>query len=181
MEKKEPRNKRLLHPFSKTTVLFVLICFCLSTFLASQALARFASENDGKGNVHVAVFAADVGSSDSNTLKLDSGEDITSASYTFWVTNKKNESISEVKEQYTVNVKVPSDFPEGISVLVDGKDGTVLQDGQTHIFTDSAWILDPSIEKTNAHTLTFTADFEVVEDDFTTTDIGLWVDVQQVN
>lgn len=181
MEKKESRNKRLPHVFGKTAILFVLICFCLSALWASHTIARFASQNTSKGTVQVAVFAADVGSSDSNMLELDSSENITAASYTFWVTNKNNESISQVTEQYAVNVKVPDDFPEGISVQIDGKNGTLSQDGQTHTFTDSAWILDSGIEKTNAHTLTFTADFEVVVDDFTTSDISLWVDVQQVN
>lgn len=168
--------------YSRLALSLAVCLLCISTFLTGSTLAKFTSKaSSAKEPVKVAVFAADAGTEADGNLVLDSTTDITSASYTFWVSNKENGAVSEVTNKYSIIVKLSNRLPDGLTLKLDGAEGNVSLNGRTYTFTNAAWRFPAGTESTRNHTLTYNADFDVLKDDFTATNIEVLVQVKQVD
>ena len=78
----------------------------------------------------------DLKGSSSDNLTIDCGQGIKVAEYDFAVTNTKDGKTAEMSFRYDVIVTLNEALPNGLSITVDGKSGTVSSDEKTVTFTD---------------------------------------------
>lgn len=180
MENQATENvAKRIKPWKPLACMIALLGICILT--TAPTLSKWVSQNKGVSNVEVAIFAADAGSSDDAELKLDQTQDITEASYTFWVSNTEDTAISEVNSEYSVIITLPTALPDGMTMLVDNTTGTKSADGKTYTYENANWTLNAGNTDTNNHTLTFKADFDTVKDDLSLDGIKIKVKVSQKN
>lgn len=169
--------------FSKTTLLLVWLLVCVALLASTgTSMATMTSGTNGSSGADVAAFIIDVGSFTTDDIAINCNTKTTETSYKFWVTNEKNFEVSEVAMKYSIQVTLPSEFPSGITMDIDGVTGTTSSDKKVYTFEkDSAWYFQNGESTTNYHTLTFKADSSIVTQNYDFSGISIVVIAEQVN
>lgn len=97
----------------------VLLCLVLVSFwLMSNIFARYTTSGTGGDDARVASFVFHLEDSASKTFDLSSiNEPGKTAEYIFTVTNQRGNSISEVAEQYTIELEAEGSIPVQCKVV----------------------------------------------------------------
>ena len=98
-------------------VFLVLITTIIST---TFSLSRFETARAGNNDVTVASFVVNATGSDKDSLSIDCNSDTPIISYDVIVSNKKDNSISQVAIKYDIVVEFSEPLPTGITIS-DGK------------------------------------------------------------
>ena len=137
---------------------FVIITTIIVT---TFSLSKYESAIAGTSDVTVASFVVDATGNDVSDLSLDCNSDTPTTSYDIVVTNKKDNSISQVAIKYDLVVEFSESLPTGITI----SDGTTILssvDGQTTYMFSDVGDFSAGIEKSNTHTITITGSDEVL-------------------
>jgi len=141
---------KLLYGVLITTV--IVTTFSFSKYESSMAVSSDAS---------VAMFVVDATGTETDSLTLDCNSDVPSISYNVNVTNKKDNSISQVAIKYDIVVEFSESLPTGITI----SDGTTTLDSvegqKTYTFNDVG-NFTAGIEKNNVHNITLTGSENVL-------------------
>lgn len=97
----------------------VLLCLVLASFwLMSNIFARYTTSGTGGDDARVASFVFHLEDSASKTFDLSSiNQPGKTAEYIFTVTNQRGNSISEVAEQYTIELEAEGSIPVQCEVV----------------------------------------------------------------
>lgn len=119
---------------------YLLVCTLL---LTGVSFSRFASTRASSDTARVAagVIATQGGTWDTTTK-----------TYTFTVFNTENGKTSEVAIAYDVVVKLSGALPDGVTMTLNGKNGSM--DGTTYTFANAGTLVAGEL-KENTHSLTF--------------------------
>lgn len=166
--------KRALVPCVLLAAVFV------SSFGASFAMFRSTAKME-LGTAGVAAYAVSAGASTSSDLSIDCNTSDNSEEYQFWVKNSNDGKTAEVAVQYDVQVALSEALPDGLTMKLDGIDGTADADGKVYTFASPDWTFKADVEETADHALQFTADASVVENDLTISGVVITVMTEQIN
>ena len=160
------------------------LCICLITAIVTLTvgitLAKMVSTAGGSGSAQVAAFIVEAEEGTPSALKIDCNTDTKTASYIFAVTNTKEGKTAEVSVKYDLIVTLPEALPAGVTMKIDGKATSISEDSITHTLKD-AGTFSAGIRQTNQHTLTFTANTNLVEEDYMFEKIQVSVHAEQVD
>ena len=151
----------------------------ITTIIVSTfSLSKFQTAKAGASDVTVASFVINATGNDVDKLSLDCNENNPTVSYDVVVTNKKDDSISQVAIKYDIVVEFSKPLPTGLT-LSDGTTSIDLIDGQTtYVFSDID-NFSAGVEKSNTHTITLNGSNEVlIEYDGT---MSIYVDATQID
>lgn len=167
-----------------TTGRIIGFCICLMaaaiTLAVGITLAKMVSTAGGSNYAQVAAFIVEASGQADQKLTINYDEVITEVQYPFTVTNQKGGRTSEVSMQYDVTVTLPGVLPDGVTVTLDGKDGTVSEDKTSYTFANIG-SFQAGQDKTNSHTLKFTVDPWAVTGTYHFQKIGISVHTEQTN
>ncbi len=161
---------------------FALVILFVTLLVAASGVsfAKNLSSSSGGDNAQVSVLIIDLRGSSSDNLTIDCERGITTASYNFTVTNTKEGKTAELAFKYDVIVTFPEALPNGVSVTVDGKSGTVSADGKTVTIADVGRFTAGK-SQTYVHTLVFSVvDESILLRDYVFTNTGVSVRAEQV-
>lgn len=162
----------------------ISLCICLITAVVTLTvgitLAKMVSTASGSGSAQVAAFIVEAEEGTPSELLIDCNTYKTTASYAFAVTNTKDGKTAEVSVKYDLIVTLPEALPAGVTMTVNGKAASVSEDGITYTLKD-AGTFQVGIEATYNYTLTFTADTNLVEEDYRFEKIQVSVHAEQVD
>ena len=160
---------------------FALVIVC-ATLLAAVGVsfAKNLLSSSGGDNAQVSVLIIDLKGSSSDNLTIDCGQGIATASYNFAITNKKDGKTAELSFKYDVILKLPEALPEGISITVDGANGTTSSDRKTVTIADVGRFTAGN-SQTHEHTLVFSVvNLGSVLKDYRFANMGVSVRAEQV-
>lgn len=131
------RNEEIKRKNGVRSVFVLVILFVILLAAASGvSFAKNLLSSSGGDNAQVSTLIIDLNGGVSDNLAIDCGQENTTASYNFSVTNTKDGKTSELSFKYDVIVTLPEALPKGVSITVDGTSGTVSSDGKKVTFTD---------------------------------------------
>lgn len=142
------------------------------------SLSKYESAMAGSSNVTVASFIINSTGSELDNLSIDCNSDSPIASYDVVVTNKKDNTISQVAIKYDIVVEFSKALPTGLTIS-DGTTTIDSVDGQTsYVFSDIG-NFSADVEKSNTHTITLTGSNEVLSAYSGT--MSIYVDATQID
>ena len=163
--------------------LFFASIILFATLLATASgvsLAKIFSSSNGGDNAQVSVMVVDLKGGSSDNLTIDCGQGIATASYNFAITNTKDGKTAELSFKYDVIVSLPEALPEGISITVDGQNGTTSPDRKTVTIADVGRFTAGN-SQTHEHTLVFSVvNLGSVLKDYRFANMGVSVRAEQV-
>lgn len=125
------------------------------------SLSKYESAMAGSSDATVAKFIVDATGTDADSLTLDCNSDTPSVNYDVIVTNKKDNSISQVAIKYNIVIEFSESLPTGI-IISDGTTTINSVDGQTTYTFNDIGNFTAGIEKSNTHTFTLTGSEDVL-------------------
>ena len=159
--------------------LVILFAALLAT-VSGVSFAKNLSSSTGGDNAQVSALIMDLRVSSSDHLTIDCGLEITTAEYSFTVSNTKDGKTAETSFKYDVIVTLPEALPEGISITVDGTSGTASSDGKTVTFTEVGRFAAGN-SQTHNHSLAFyVVDVGLLSRDYVFANINVSVRAEQV-
>lgn len=164
----------------RMTAVCILLITAIVTLTVGITLAKMRSTASGSDSIQVAAFIVEANEGTPSELLIDCNTYKTTASYTFAVTNTKDGKPAEVSVKYDLIVTLPEALPAGVTMTINGKAASVSEDGITYTLKD-AGTFQVGIEATYNYTLTFTADTNLVEEDYMFEKIQVSVHAEQVD
>lgn len=160
----------------------VSICLitAIATLMVGITLAKMVSTASGSDSAQVAAFIVEAGEGTPSNLKIDCNEENKTATYAFAVTNTKDGKTAEVSVKYDLIVTLPEALPAGVTMTVNGNAASASADNKTFTFTN-AGTFPAGVSETDQCTLTFTADTNLVEEDFQIAGIKVDIHAEQVD
>lgn len=157
------------------------IILTVISLLMGATAARYCNIVFGSSGINVAAFAVDAATITTGDLSIDCSSEQTAASYVFAVSNQKGGVTAEVDIRYSVTVSLSSALPDGLTLTLDGISGTASDDGLSHFFEDPAWVLSAGSSTAAEHTLTFSANADVIAEDSSIDTISICVTAEQAS
>ncbi len=153
------KNKRRFCLRSRKLPLHVYLAYLLVCTLVTTGISfsRYATADSGTTNLQVKGFAVTATYGNSGTLSIDCNTQQTAQSYAFTVSGN-----SWVTVHYDVIVTLDRALPTGISLTLDGNVASWL-DGSSYVFSGGTFQAGTS--GTNTHTLTITADPNILNEE----------------
>ena len=149
------RNEEIKRKNGARSVFALVILFVILLAAASGvSFAKNLLSSSGGDNAQVSTLIIDLKGGFSDNLAIDCGQENTTASYNFSVTNTKDGKTSELSFKYDVIVTLPKALPKGVSITADGTSGTVSSAGKKVTFTDVGRFTAGD-SQTHEHTLLF--------------------------
>lgn len=177
MLRKEETKRRI---GARTAFALVILFATLLAAASGVSFAKNLSSSSGGDNAQVSVLIMEVQGNPSDNLNIDCVQGIMTAAYKFAVTNMKDGNTAEVSFKYDVILRLPEALPEGISITVDGENGTASSDGKTVTFTDAGRFTAGN-PQTHEHTLLFSVvNLGSVLKDYHFANMGVSVRAEQV-
>ena len=133
MFRKEETKRRI---GARTAFAIVILFATLLAAASGVSFAKNLSSSSGGDNAQVSVLIMEVQGTPSDNLNIDCVQEIMTAAYKFAVTNMKDGKTAEVSFKYDVILRLPEALPEGISITVDGANGTTSSDRKTVTIAD---------------------------------------------
>lgn len=130
------RNEETKRRYNAKLAFALVIVFATLLAAVGVSFAKNLLSSSGGDNAQVSVLIIDLKGSSSDNLTIDCGQGIKVAEYDFAVTNTKDGKTAEMSFRYDVIVTLNEALPNGLSITVDGKSGTVSSDEKTVTFTD---------------------------------------------
>lgn len=130
------RNEGTKRRYNAKLAFALVIVFATLLAAVGVSFAKNLLSSSGGDNAQVSVLIIDLKGSSSDNLTIDCGQGIKVAEYDFAVTNTKDGKTAETSFRYDVIVTLNEALPNGLSITVDGKSGTVSSDEKTVTFTD---------------------------------------------
>ncbi len=130
------RNEKTKRRYNAKSAFALVIVFATLLAAVGVSFAKNLLFSSGGDNAQVSVLIIDLKGSSSDNLTIDCGQGIKVAEYDFAVTNTKDGKTAETSFRYDVIVTLNEALPNGLSITVDGKGGTVSSDEKTVTFTD---------------------------------------------
>ena len=130
------RNEETKRRYNAKSAFALVIVFATLLAAVGVSFAKNLLSSSGGDNAQVSVLIIDLKGSSSDNLTIDCGQGIKVAEYDFAVTNTKDGKTAETSFKYDVIVTLNEALPNGLSITVDGKSGTVSSDEKTVTFTD---------------------------------------------
>lgn len=130
------RNEETKRRYNAKLAFALVIVFATLLAAVGVSFAKNLLSSSGGDNAQVSVLIIDLKGSSSDNLTIDCGQGIKVAEYDFAVTNTKDGKTAETSFKYDVIVTLNEALPNGLSITVDGKSGTVSSDEKTVTFTD---------------------------------------------
>lgn len=130
------RNEETKRRYNAKLAFALVIVFATLLAAVGVSFAKNLLSSSGGNNAQVSVLIIDLKGSSSDNLTIDCGQGIKVAEYDFAVTNTKDGKTAETSFRYDVIVTLNEALPNGLSITVDGKSGTVSSDEKTVTFTD---------------------------------------------
>lgn len=130
------RNEGTKRRYNAKLAFALVIVFATLLAAVGVSFAKNLLSSSGGDNAQVSVLIIDLKGSSSDNLTIDCGQGIKVAEYDFAVTNTKDGKTAEMSFKYDVIVTLNEALPNGLSITVDGKSGTVSSDEKTVTFTD---------------------------------------------
>ena len=130
------RNEETKRRYNAKLAFALVIVFATLLAAVGVSFAKNILSSIGWYNAHVSFLIIDLKGSSSDNLTIDCGQGIKVAEYDFAVTNTKDGKTAETSFRYDVIVTLNEALPNGLSITVDGKSGTVSSDEKTVTFTD---------------------------------------------
>lgn len=130
------RNEETKRRYNAKLAFALVIVFATLLAAVGVSFAKNLLSSSGGDNAQVSVLIIDLKGSSSDNLTIDCGQGIKVAEYDFAVTNTKDGKTAETSFRYDVIVTLNEALPNGLSITVDGKSGTVSSDEKTVTFTD---------------------------------------------
>lgn len=177
MLRKEETKRRI---GARTAFALVILFATLLAAASGVSFAKNLSSSSGGDNAQVSVLIMEVRGTSSDNLKIDCSQGIMTAAYNFAVTNKKDGKTAELSFKYDVILRLPEALPEGISITVDGANGTTSPDGKTVTIADVGRFTAGN-SQTHEHTLVFSVvNLGSVLKDYRFANMGVSVRAEQV-
>lgn len=179
-------KKKLHNPISGDKLRAGMLIFCCFSLLiigiCGVGFASFHSSTMNDDITYIAAFAGTANTvNGSGDLEIDCNTDVNVATYRFSVSNIENGTVIQVNAKYKVIVNLSEALPSGVTVKLDGADGTSTNGGKTYTFTNNGWIFMAGVKKSTEHSLVFTADPTVVVGDTTISNVSVSVEIEQIN
>lgn len=130
------RNEETKRRYNAKLAFALVIVFATLLAAVGVSFAKNLLSSSGGDNAQVSVLIIDLKGSSSDNLTIDCGQGIKVAEYDFAVTNTKDGKTAETSFKYDVIVTLNEALPNGLSITVDGKSGTVSSDEKKVTFTD---------------------------------------------
>ena len=157
------------------------IILTVISLLMGATAARYGNIVFGASGINVAAFAVDAATVTTGDLSIDCSSEQTAASYVFAVSNQRGSVTAEVDISYSVTVNLSTALPDGLTLTLDGISGTASNDGLSHFFEDPSWVLSAGSSATAEHTLTFSANADVIAEDSSIDTISICVTAEQAS
>ena len=148
------RNEETKRRYNAKLAFALVIVFAILLAAVGVSFAKNLLSSSGGDNAQVSALIIDLKGSSSDNLTIDCGQGIKVAEYDFAVTNTKDGKTAETSFKYDVIVTLNEALPNGLSITVDGKSGTVSSDEKTVTFTDVGRFAAGN-SQTHDHTLVF--------------------------
>lgn len=158
----------------------ILLITAVATFTVGITLAKMVSTAGGSGSAQAAAFIVEAGVGTPSNLKIDCAETYKTATYAFAVTNTKDGKTAEVSVKYDLIVTLPEALPAGVTMRVNGNAASASEEGTTYTLKD-AGTFEAGQAATHNCTLLFTADTDLVEEDFKIAGIKVDIHAEQVD
>lgn len=159
--------------------LVILFAALLAT-VSGVSFAKNLSSSTGGDNAQVSALIMDLRVSSSDHLTIDCGLAITTAEYSFTVSNTKDGKTAETSFKYDVIVTLPEALPEGISITVDGTSGTASSDGKTVTFTEVGRFAAGNSQTHNHSLVFYVVDVGLLSRDYVFANTSVSVRAEQV-
>ena len=157
------------------------IILTVISLLIGATAARYGNIVFGTSGINVAAVAVDAATVTTGDLSIDCSSEQTAASYVFAVSNQRGSVTAEVDISYSVTVNLSTALPDGLTLTLDGISGTASNDGLSHFFEDPSWVLSAGSSATAEHTLTFSANADVIAEDSSIDTISICVTAEQAS
>lgn len=173
-EQKEKKSRRRLPLHVYLT--YLLVCTFL---LTGVSFSRYISSASGSDSARVAKGMVTVRCDDDTTVNLvrQSDDGVETEDFSFSVTN----SISEVAIQYDVVVTLDKPLGNGVTMNLDGNEGTKSEDGKEYKFSNMG-MFEAGKSHSSNHILSFSGDFmEIPSGTDDTYNIQITIRSQQID
>ena len=149
----KPQFKLPIHAY----LTYLLICAFL---LTGVSFARYVSTGSGKDGARVAVGNISVSHDPDTTIVMSCPSDYSPETrrFEFCVSNQN----SEVAIRYDVIVNLSEPLPDGVPMMMD--DTPCSESAQTVFTFKNAGVFNAGIPESKTHTLSFTGDFNVIQE-----------------
>lgn len=174
------RNEETKRRYNAKLAFALVIVFATLLAAVGVSFAKNLLSSSGGDNAQVSVLIIDLKGSSSDNLTIDCGQGIKVAEYDFAVTNTKDGKTAETSFRYDVIVTLNEALPNGLSITVDGKSGTVSSDEKTVTFTDVGRFAAGNSQK-HEHILAFSVvDASFLSQDYAFANTSVSVRAEQV-
>ena len=174
------RNEGTKRRYNAKLAFALVIVFATLLAAVGVSFAKNILSSSGGDNAQVSVLIIDLKGSSSDNLTIDCGQGIKVAEYDFAVTNTKDGKTAEMSFKYDVIVTLNEALPNGLSITVDGKSGTVSSDEKTVTFTDVGRFAAGNSQK-HEHILAFSVvDASFLSQDYAFANTSVSVRAEQV-
>ena len=164
----------------RMTAVCILLITAIVTLTVGITLAKMISTAGGSDSIQVAAFIVEAEEGTPSDLKIDCAATDKTASYAFAITNTKDGKTAEVSVKYDLIVTLPEALPAGVTMTVNGNAASASADNKSFTFTN-AGTLPAGKAVTHNCTLLFTADTNLVEEDFRIAGIKVDIHAEQVD
>ena len=172
------RRKRV--PTGRMIAVCILLIAAVATLSVGITLAKMVSTAHGSDSAQAAAFIVEANGGSGQTLTIDCAATSTTAEYSFTVTNTKDGKTAEVSMEYDVIVTLPEALPAGLTMTINGKEGTASAGNKTYTFSNVG-TFSAGTNKTDSCTLTFTANAGEITQDYHLGAIDVSIHAEQVN
>jgi hypothetical protein len=153
----------------------------MSTYISFGYLSRYTDYDEGTDSVRLASFVINTASDYSQDLNINTALGENSVDYTLSVSNNKNGVITEVATNYDIVIQSEDEFPDGISIQLNGitKESKDNENKNKFVFSNVG-SFSSGVASTNTHVITFIADTEEITEDINMENININVVAKQL-
>ncbi len=157
----------------------------ITGYMTIDIMAKFTTFVEVEDAARTAGFKVTVASAQDQDIALDAFDaEKLLGEYKFSVSS---EEVNEVAAKYAVAIDFPKALPAYLTVMVDGKTGTMSENSETNVatyrFEDANWVFAPNSIEVREHKLTFSVapGWQGDGSDIELSDLSVSVRVEQVD
>ncbi len=163
----------------------LFVSVVITGYMTIDIMAKFTTFVEVEDAARTAGFEITLLSEepDNKDIALDAfDKDALVGEYAFSVSSR-----SEVAAKYAVAIDFPEELPEYLTVMLDGKTGTMSENSETNVatyrFEDANWVFAPNSIEVREHKLTFSVapGWQGDGSDIELSDLSVSVRVEQVD
>lgn len=177
--KKTKRRKKSSLNQMYTYLMYLIISVGLLSRVSSYSKFIVSDINDDSSRVSGIAVQTIV--PEKNMINIDCTATEPKGTFSFQVTNKKDNLVCEVSFKYSIIITMQQALPSYITMKLNGNVGTITNNGKTYTFTNESYKFSASTEETHQHELQFISEKLQEEENISISGISISLNIEQID